>query len=112
MIVDCVGSAERRLGGRQAREQGYIGAVEQDAEATGNLLTYVPLLMTLTVATLVLLFRSGALASLLAMLPANTEPTMRARPCSVVNLKAPPPPTPPELPITRLLASVSRLPKK
>jgi multidrug efflux pump subunit AcrB len=43
------------------------GAVEQDAEATGNLLTYVPLLLTLTVAILILLFRSGTLASLLGM---------------------------------------------
>ena len=41
------------------------GAVEQDAEATGNLLTYVPLLLSMTVATLILLFRSGTLASLL-----------------------------------------------
>jgi multidrug efflux pump subunit AcrB len=43
------------------------GAVEQDAEATGNLLTYVPLLVTLTVAILILLFRSGTLASLLGV---------------------------------------------
>jgi multidrug efflux pump subunit AcrB len=43
------------------------GAVEQDSEATGNLLTYVPLLMTFTVAILILLFRSGVLAILLAL---------------------------------------------
>ncbi|MCZ6830836.1 MAG: efflux RND transporter permease subunit [Gammaproteobacteria bacterium] len=43
------------------------GTVEQDAEATGDLLTYVPLIITLTVATLILLFGSGALASLLGL---------------------------------------------
>ncbi len=43
------------------------GTAEQDAEATGNLLTYVPLLITLTVATLILLFSSGALAALLGL---------------------------------------------
>lgn len=43
------------------------GAVEEDKEATANLLAYVPLLLTLTVTTLVLLFRSVALAGLLGL---------------------------------------------
>ncbi|MEL7058848.1 MAG: efflux RND transporter permease subunit, partial [Acidobacteriota bacterium] len=41
------------------------GAVEQDATAKGNLALYAPLLGTLTVAILVLTFRSVALAALL-----------------------------------------------
>ncbi|RMB02012.1 efflux RND transporter permease subunit [Eilatimonas milleporae] len=41
------------------------GAVEQDAAAKGNLLTYAPVLLTLTIATLVLVFRSAAIAGLL-----------------------------------------------
>lgn len=43
------------------------GALEQDARAKGNLLIYVPLLVTLTVATLVLTFRSVKLAALLGV---------------------------------------------
>ncbi len=43
------------------------GAVEEDREATASLLAYVPLLLTLTVATLVLLFRSATLAGLLGL---------------------------------------------
>lgn len=41
------------------------GAAEQEGEATGNLMTYVPVLVTLTVATLILLFGSGILAAVL-----------------------------------------------
>lgn len=41
------------------------GAAEQESEATGNLLIYAPLLLTFTIATLVLLFKSGVLALLL-----------------------------------------------
>ncbi len=43
------------------------GAAESEGEATGNLMTYVPVLITLTVATLILLFRSGVLATLLGV---------------------------------------------
>lgn len=41
------------------------GAVEQESQATGDLAKYVPVLLTLTVACLVLLFRSTTLAALL-----------------------------------------------
>lgn len=43
------------------------GAAEQEGEATGNLMIYVPLLVTLTIATLILLFGSGVLALLLGV---------------------------------------------
>ncbi|MEM1159092.1 MAG: efflux RND transporter permease subunit [Verrucomicrobiota bacterium] len=43
------------------------GAAEQDGEAKGNLLLYVPVLLTLTVATLILTFRSVILAALLVV---------------------------------------------
>lgn len=43
------------------------GAAEQESEATGDLLIYVPLLITLTIATLILLFGSGVLAALLGL---------------------------------------------
>ncbi len=43
----------------------FGGAVEQDAEATGNLLLYVPVLATLMIAILVAAFRSVKLAILL-----------------------------------------------
>lgn len=43
------------------------GAAEQEGEATGDLMIYVPLLVTLTIATLILLFGSGALALLLGV---------------------------------------------
>ena len=46
---------------------GLGGAVEQDAEAKGNLTTYVPVLITLTIAILILVFRSVRLAGLLAV---------------------------------------------
>ncbi|WP_108812106.1 efflux RND transporter permease subunit [Sphingorhabdus sp. Alg231-15] len=41
------------------------GAVEVDSAARGNLLVYAPILLTLTIATLVLLFRSAAIAGVL-----------------------------------------------
>ncbi|MEM9399776.1 MAG: efflux RND transporter permease subunit [Verrucomicrobiota bacterium] len=41
------------------------GAAEQDAEAKGNLVLYIPILLTLTIATLILTFRSFVLAILL-----------------------------------------------
>ena len=41
------------------------GAAEQEGESTGDLAAFVPLLVTLSAATLVLLFRSGTLALLL-----------------------------------------------
>ena len=41
------------------------GALEQDAQAKGNLLTYAPVLLTLMVAVLILAFRSTRLAALL-----------------------------------------------
>ena len=43
------------------------GAVEQESQATGDLAKYVPVLLTLTVACLVLLFRSASLAALLGL---------------------------------------------
>ncbi|RMD64933.1 MAG: efflux RND transporter permease subunit, partial [Alphaproteobacteria bacterium] len=43
------------------------GAIEQDAEAKGKLMTYVPVLVTLTIATLILVFRSVKLALLLGV---------------------------------------------
>lgn len=43
------------------------GAIEQDAEAKGKLMTYVPILVTLTIATLILVFRSIRLALLLGV---------------------------------------------
>ncbi len=43
------------------------GAAEQEGEATGDLLIYAPLLLTFTVAILILLFRSGILALLLGV---------------------------------------------
>ena len=46
---------------------GLGGAQEQDAQAKGNLVTYVPVLVTLTMATLILTFRSVKLAALLAV---------------------------------------------
>ena len=46
---------------------GLGGAVEQDGEATGNLLTYLPVLMTMTVATVILSFRSVRMAILLGV---------------------------------------------
>ncbi len=42
------------------------GALEQDADTSGDLMIYVPLLITLTVATLILLFRNLFLAGLLS----------------------------------------------
>jgi multidrug efflux pump len=41
------------------------GALEQDADTSGDLLIYIPLLITLTLATLILLFRNLFLAALL-----------------------------------------------
>ena len=41
------------------------GAAEQEGESTGDLAAFIPLLITLSAATLVLLFRSGTLALLL-----------------------------------------------
>lgn len=41
------------------------GAIEQDSEAKGNLVIYVPILVTMTIATLILTFRSVKLAALL-----------------------------------------------
>lgn len=46
------------------------GAMEQDAEAKGDLMLYVPLLVTLTIATLVMAFRSVKLAALLGVVAA------------------------------------------
>lgn len=46
------------------------GAAEQDAEAKGNLVIYVPVLVTLTIATLVLTFNSVRLAALLSTVAA------------------------------------------
>ena len=46
---------------------GLGGAVEQDGEATGNLLTYLPVLLTMTVATVILSFRSVRMALLLGV---------------------------------------------
>ncbi len=43
------------------------GAIEQDSKAKGNLVTYVPILVTLTIATLILVFRSLGLALLLSL---------------------------------------------
>lgn len=43
------------------------GAVEQDSEAKGKLATYVPIIVTLTIATLILVFRSVRLALLLGV---------------------------------------------
>lgn len=43
------------------------GAIEQDSEAKGKLMTYVPILVTLTIATLILVFRSIKLALLLGV---------------------------------------------
>ena len=42
------------------------GALEQDADTSGDLMIYVPLLITLTLATLILLFRNVFLAALLS----------------------------------------------
>ncbi|MEM7234742.1 MAG: efflux RND transporter permease subunit, partial [Planctomycetota bacterium] len=44
------------------------GAIEQDSEATGNLLTYVPILATIMISTLVLTFRSVQLAIVLGLI--------------------------------------------
>ena len=46
---------------------GLGGAVEQDGEATGNLLTYLPILVTLMIAAVILSFRSVRLAMLLGV---------------------------------------------
>ena len=46
---------------------GIGGATEQDAEAVGNLTIYVPLLVTVTVATLILTFHSVKLAALMGL---------------------------------------------
>ena len=42
------------------------GALEQDADTSGDLMIYIPLLLTLTLATLILLFRNLFLAGLLS----------------------------------------------
>lgn len=43
------------------------GSLEQDGEATGNLLTYVPVLVTMTIATVILSFRSVRMAMILGV---------------------------------------------
>ena len=43
------------------------GTVEQDGEATGNLLTYLPVLVTMTAATVILSFRSVRMALILSV---------------------------------------------